>query len=68
MKSKKKEYLNARVFAAKKLRLEKGMSDEGIGMLIGVSKSMVNSYINHTDSYLKDVDYYNEYLKTSKLS
>ena len=57
-KTKKRECLNARVYAAKLLRLEVGLSDEGIGKLIGISKSMVNTYLNHTDSFLKNVDYY----------
>ena len=57
-KTKKREYLNARVFAAKQLRLEIDLSEESISKLIGVSKSMVNTYLNHTESFLKHVDYY----------
>ena len=57
-KSKKREYLNARVYAAKLLRLKLDLSEEGISKLIGVSKSMVNTYLNHTESFLKNVDYY----------
>jgi hypothetical protein len=51
-KSKKGEYLRARVFAAKQLRLEVDLSEESIGKLIGISKSMVNIYLNHTESFL----------------
>src|SRR5260221_5357659 len=51
-KSKKREYLNARVYAAKQLRLEVDLSEESISKLIGVSKSMVNTYLNHTESFL----------------
>lgn len=57
-KIKKSEYLKARVYAAKKLRLEIDLSEESISKLIGISKSMVNTYLNHTDSFLKGVDYY----------
>ncbi len=57
-KTKKREYLNARVFAAKQLRLEIDLSEESISKLLGVSKSMVNTYLNHTESFLKNVDYY----------
>lgn len=57
-KTKKKEYLNARVYAAILLRLEIGLSEESISKLIGISKSMVNTYLNHTDAFLRNVDYY----------
>jgi hypothetical protein len=57
-KTKKSEYFKARVYAAKKLRLEIDLSEESISKQIGVSKSMVNTYLNHTDSFLKGVDYY----------
>ena len=60
-KSKKSEYLNARVYAAYLLRLEVGLSEELISKLIGISKSMVNTYLNHTESYIRDVDYYKKY-------
>lgn len=63
-KSKKSEYLKARVYAAYLLRLEVGLSEEGISKLIGISKSMVNAYLNHTDSYISDVDYYIRYNET----
>lgn len=59
-KTKKQNYLNARVYAAKQLRLEIDLSEERISQLIGVSKSMVNTYLNHTESFLKHVDYYTE--------
>ena len=51
-KTKKKEYLKARVYAAKQLRLEIDLSEETISKLIGVSKSMVNTYLNHSQSFL----------------
>ena len=50
-KTKKAEYYKARIYAAKLLRSEMSLSDESIGRLIGRSKSMVNSYLNHTDFY-----------------
>lgn len=51
-KSKRSEHLKARVYAAKQLRLELDLSEEGISKIIGISKSMVNTYLNHTDSFL----------------
>ena len=57
-KTKKRECLEARVYAAKQLRLEIGLSEESISKLIGVSKSMVNTYLNHTESFLKNTNYY----------
>lgn len=59
-KSKKKSHLNARVYTANQLRSELNLilSNEEIGELIGISKSMVNEYINHPWSYLKNCDYY----------
>jgi hypothetical protein len=56
-KSKKMEYLHARVYAAKQLRLEVDLSEETIGKIIGRSKSMVNSYLNYTESFLKNADF-----------
>lgn len=59
-KTKKKKYLNARVYAAKLLNSEINLclSKEEIGKLIGVSKGMVNQYINNPESYLKNCDYF----------
>jgi hypothetical protein len=57
-KTKKKEYLKARVYAAKQLRLEIDLSEERISKLIGISKSMVNTYLNHTESFLHNAVYY----------
>jgi predicted transcriptional regulator len=48
-KTKKTKYLRARIFAAKLLRAEMNLSEQSISNLIGVSKSMVNSYLNRTD-------------------
>jgi len=59
-KSKKREFLSARAYAANKLRSEIDLSEEGIGEIIGISKSMVNSYLNYPNSYIKDADYYNK--------
>lgn len=56
-KTKKSAYLKARVYATKQLREEIGLSEESISKLVGVSKSMVNTYLNHTNSYLKKDDY-----------
>lgn len=56
-KTKKSAYLKARVYATTQLRKEIGLSEESIGKLVGVSKSMVNTYLNHTNSYLKKDDY-----------
>ncbi|MDW3649475.1 MAG: HNH endonuclease signature motif containing protein [Bacteroidia bacterium] len=58
LKSKKKEYLQARVYAAIRLREELDLSEEWISKIIGKSKSMVNTYLNYPDSYLKNVSYY----------
>jgi hypothetical protein len=44
-KSKKHKNLNARIYAAKLLRSEIGLSDERIGELVGRSPSMVNTYM-----------------------
>jgi hypothetical protein len=48
-KSKNHKLYNARIQAAKLLRSEIGLSDEGIGNLIGRSPSMVNSYLHASD-------------------
>jgi hypothetical protein len=60
LKTKKSKYLKARVYAAKLLRLEIDLSEESISKLIGISKSMVNAYLNHADYYLQNTDYYQE--------
>lgn len=57
-KSKKREYLQVRVYVAIILRKELDLSEEWIGKLIGKSKSMVNTYLNYPNSYLKNVSYY----------
>ena len=57
-KIKKRKYLNARVYAAKRLRVEIDLSEVSISKLIGVSKSMVNTYLNYTDYFIKGADYY----------
>ena len=56
-KTKKSKYLKARVYATRKLRDEIDLSEESIGKLVGISKSMVNIYLNHTSSYLKKDDF-----------
>jgi hypothetical protein len=53
IKTTKRINLKARVIAARLLRDEIGLSDLTISKLIGVSKSMVNTYLNHTSTYLK---------------
>jgi transcriptional regulator with XRE-family HTH domain len=50
-KTKKAKYYTARIYAAKLFRSEMNLSEESISKLIGVSKSMVNSYLNNTDFY-----------------
>lgn len=57
-KSKKEKYLHARVYAAYLLRLEADLSEETIAKIIGRSKSMVNTYLNYPENYLRNVDYY----------
>lgn len=63
IKSKKRELLSARVYAAVLLRDKVGLSEEGISKLIGVSKSMVNTYLNYPGSYINNADYYKKYKK-----
>ena len=46
------------MYAAKQLRKEVDLSEQSISKLIGVSKSMVNTYLNHTESFIKNADYY----------
>jgi hypothetical protein len=60
-KTKKRDYLVARVHAANLLRSELNLSEERISQLIGISTGMVNSYLNHPDSYLKDTKFYGDY-------
>lgn len=48
-KSKKEKYYQARIKVAKLLRSEVGLSDEGIGNLIGRSPSMVGTYLRTND-------------------
>ncbi len=50
-KNKKKEFIDARIYAANQLRMEVDLSEESIGKLIGISKSMVNSYLKYTDTF-----------------
>lgn len=58
-KSKKKDLLIARVYAAVRLRKEIDLSEVSISQLIGVSKSMVNTYLNYSQSYLKNSKFSN---------
>jgi len=55
-KAKKKKNLDARIYAAKQLRLEVGLSDEEIGELIGRSKSMANTYIRWQEKFRENTD------------
>ena len=57
-KTKKDKYLKARVYAATLLRSDLDLSEERISKLIGVSKSTVNTYLNHTNNFLQNTDYY----------
>ena len=47
-----------RIYTAHQLRLEVGLSEESVGKLIELSKSIVKTYLNYTGSHLTDVDYY----------
>ncbi len=57
-KRKKREILAARVYAATQLYKEIRLSEEEIGKLIGISKSMVNTYLNYPENYLQKADYF----------
>jgi hypothetical protein len=57
-KGKKREYISARAYAAYKLRSEIGLSDQGIGELIGRSKSTVYTYLKNHRSYILDANWY----------
>ncbi len=61
-KSKKEKHYQARIKVAKLLRSEIGLSDEGIGNLIGRSPSMVNTYL-HTNDYTSREQNTNKTLK-----
>jgi hypothetical protein len=67
-KSKKEKYLMARVYAAKLLRMELDLSEESISKQIGVSKGMVNAYLNHAEYYLKNADYYQKNKNNNSLT
>ena len=57
-KNKTREYVAARVYAATQLYKEMRLSEEDIGTLIGISKSMVNTYLNYPENYLQNADYF----------
>ncbi len=50
-KNKKQVFIDARIYAANQLRLELDLSEETIGKLIGLSKSMVNTYLNYREYF-----------------
>lgn len=52
-KNKKQKFINARIYAANQLRSELDLSEASIGSLIGLSKSMVNTYLNHTETFTR---------------
>lgn len=55
--SKKLENLKARVYASNQLRKELDLSEDWISKLVGRSKSMINTYLNYPNNYLKNVNY-----------